>query len=77
MDVQDLLSGVEHVIAIGVADPERLGVLGWSYGGFLTASLIAQTPPGGRPRFRRRQGWPQSSLPVWTVVDRFQPNLHR
>jgi len=43
-DVQDLLAGVDHVIAMGVADPDRLGIMGWSYGGFLTASTITQTP---------------------------------
>jgi dipeptidyl aminopeptidase/acylaminoacyl peptidase len=40
-EVQDLLAGVDHVIAMGVADPERLGVGGWSYGGILTDYLIA------------------------------------
>lgn len=40
-EVQDLLAGVDHVIKMGVADPERLGVGGWSYGGILTDYLIA------------------------------------
>jgi dipeptidyl aminopeptidase/acylaminoacyl peptidase len=40
-EVQDLLAGVDHVIRMGVADPERLGVGGWSYGGILTDYLIA------------------------------------
>jgi dipeptidyl aminopeptidase/acylaminoacyl peptidase len=40
-EVQDLLAGVDHVVKIGVADPERLGVGGWSYGGILTDYLIA------------------------------------
>jgi dipeptidyl aminopeptidase/acylaminoacyl peptidase len=43
MDFQDLMAGVDHVINLGVADAERLGVMGWSYGGFLTASAITQT----------------------------------
>jgi dipeptidyl aminopeptidase/acylaminoacyl peptidase len=47
MDVQDLLAGVERVIEMGVADPERMGVLGWSYGGFMAASVITQTPCEG------------------------------
>jgi len=42
-DFQDLMSGVDHVISIGVADPERLGVMGWSYGGFMTAWTVTQT----------------------------------
>jgi len=40
-EVQDLLSGVDHVVKMGVADPDRLGVGGWSYGGILTDYLIA------------------------------------
>jgi dipeptidyl aminopeptidase/acylaminoacyl peptidase len=40
-EVQDLLAGIDHVVKIGVADPERLGVGGWSYGGILTDYLIA------------------------------------
>lgn len=40
-EVEDLLAGVDHVVKIGVADPERLGVGGWSYGGILTDYLIA------------------------------------
>lgn len=43
VDVQDVLAGVDHVVARGVADPERLGVGGWSYGGILTDFLIANT----------------------------------
>ena len=40
-EVEDLLAGVDHVVKIGVADPARLGVGGWSYGGILTDYLIA------------------------------------
>ncbi len=43
MDFQDLMTGVDHVIALGVADPEKLGVAGWSYGGFMTSWVITQT----------------------------------
>lgn len=42
-EVIDLLAGVDHMVASGVADPERLGVGGWSYGGILTNALIAST----------------------------------
>jgi dipeptidyl aminopeptidase/acylaminoacyl peptidase len=41
-DAEDVLSGVDHVIARGLADPERLAVGGWSYGGILTNYVIAQ-----------------------------------
>lgn len=40
-EVEDLLAGVDHVVRSGVADPARLGVGGWSYGGILTDYLIA------------------------------------
>ncbi len=40
-EVEDLHAGVDHVIKMGVADPDRLGVGGWSYGGILTDYLIA------------------------------------
>jgi dipeptidyl aminopeptidase/acylaminoacyl peptidase len=42
-DYQDLMSGVDHVITMGVADGDRLGVMGWSYGGFMTSWVITQT----------------------------------
>ncbi len=42
-DFQDLTTGVDHVIAQGLADPDRLGVMGWSYGGFMTSWTITQT----------------------------------
>jgi dipeptidyl aminopeptidase/acylaminoacyl peptidase len=42
-DYRDLMAGVDHVIAMGVADPDRMGVMGWSYGGFMTSWVITQT----------------------------------
>jgi dipeptidyl aminopeptidase/acylaminoacyl peptidase len=42
-DYNDLMSGVDKVIAMGVADPERLGVMGWSYGGYMTSTIITKT----------------------------------
>ncbi len=43
-EVDDLRAGVDHVIAMGVADPDKLGVGGWSYGGILTDYMIASDP---------------------------------
>jgi dipeptidyl aminopeptidase/acylaminoacyl peptidase len=40
-EVEDLLAGVDHVIKMGIADPDRIGVGGWSYGAILTDYLIA------------------------------------
>ena len=42
-EVVDLLAGVDYVVSIGVADPDRLGIGGWSYGGILTDYTIATT----------------------------------
>jgi dipeptidyl aminopeptidase/acylaminoacyl peptidase len=42
-DYRDLMSGVDRVVAMGVADPDRLGVMGWSYGGFMTSWVVTQT----------------------------------
>jgi dipeptidyl aminopeptidase/acylaminoacyl peptidase len=41
LEVEDLEAGVDGVIKMGVADPDRLGVGGWSYGGILTDYMIA------------------------------------
>jgi len=40
-EVEDLEAGVNHAIQMGVADPEHMGVGGWSYGGILTDYMIA------------------------------------
>jgi dipeptidyl aminopeptidase/acylaminoacyl peptidase len=37
-----VLAAVDHAVALGVADPGRLGVGGWSYGGILTNQVIAR-----------------------------------
>jgi dipeptidyl aminopeptidase/acylaminoacyl peptidase len=42
-DFDDVMSGVDFLIKEGIADPDRLGVMGWSYGGFLTAWVIGHT----------------------------------
>lgn len=42
-DYKDLMAGVDHIISMGVADQNRLGVMGWSYGGFMTSWVITQT----------------------------------
>jgi dipeptidyl aminopeptidase/acylaminoacyl peptidase len=42
-DFQDLMTGVDYVIEKGYADPERLALRGWSYGGILGGWTITQT----------------------------------
>jgi dipeptidyl aminopeptidase/acylaminoacyl peptidase len=42
-DYRDIMAGVDLLIARGIADPERLGIMGWSYGGYMTSWVITQT----------------------------------
>jgi dipeptidyl aminopeptidase/acylaminoacyl peptidase len=42
-DFDDVMSGVDLLVQQGIADADRLGVMGWSYGGFLTAWVIGHT----------------------------------
>ena len=42
-DYQDVMAAVDTAIAMGAADPDRLGVGGWSYGGILTDHVISKT----------------------------------
>ena len=42
-DFDDVMAAVDHVIEQGWADPDRLGVGGWSYGGILTNHVITKT----------------------------------
>jgi dipeptidyl aminopeptidase/acylaminoacyl peptidase len=42
-DFEDVMAAVDDAVARGWADPERLGVTGWSYGGMLTNHVITKT----------------------------------
>jgi dipeptidyl aminopeptidase/acylaminoacyl peptidase len=42
-DYKDIMTGVDALIARGVADPQRLGVMGASYGGYMTNWIVTQT----------------------------------
>jgi dipeptidyl aminopeptidase/acylaminoacyl peptidase len=41
-DTDDVLAVVDYAVAQGLADPDRLGVGGWSYGGIMTDQVIAR-----------------------------------
>ncbi len=42
-DYEDIMSGVDKVIDMGIADPKRLAVMGWSYGGYMTSFVVTRT----------------------------------
>jgi dipeptidyl aminopeptidase/acylaminoacyl peptidase len=42
-DYKDIMAGVDYVVNEGIADPDRLGVMGASYGGFMTSWIVTQT----------------------------------
>jgi dipeptidyl aminopeptidase/acylaminoacyl peptidase len=43
-EVVDVLAATDYVVSKGIADPDRLGIGGWSYGGITTDYTIATTP---------------------------------
>ncbi|PYS56969.1 MAG: hypothetical protein DMF74_27285 [Acidobacteria bacterium] len=42
-DYKDIMAGVDQLVAQGIADPKRLGVMGASYGGYMTNWIVTQT----------------------------------
>jgi dipeptidyl aminopeptidase/acylaminoacyl peptidase len=42
-DAWDVLSGIDALVAKGIADPSRLGCMGWSQGGYISAFLTTST----------------------------------
>ncbi|MFQ5705535.1 MAG: prolyl oligopeptidase family serine peptidase [Gemmatimonadales bacterium] len=42
-DYEDVMSGVDQVIAMGVAHPDSLALMGWSYGGYMTSFIVTRT----------------------------------
>jgi dipeptidyl aminopeptidase/acylaminoacyl peptidase len=43
MDFVDLMAGIDSLIDKGMVDPNSLGIMGWSYGGYMSAWAITQT----------------------------------
>ncbi len=42
IEVEDILLGVDALVEQGIADPEKLGIMGWSNGGYLTNCIITK-----------------------------------
>lgn len=42
-DYADLMAGVDALVERSIADPDRLTVNGWSYGGFMTSTIVTKT----------------------------------
>lgn len=42
-DYQDIQSGLDDLVKRGIADPDKMGQAGWSYGGYMTAWTLTQT----------------------------------
>jgi N-acyl-D-amino-acid deacylase len=42
-DYDDVIAAVDHAVAAGYADPDRLAVFGYSYGGYMTNTVITRT----------------------------------
>ncbi|MXZ87588.1 MAG: S9 family peptidase, partial [Dehalococcoidia bacterium] len=44
VEVDDQVAAVEQLVAEGLADPERVGIYGWSYGGYMTCLCLMRAP---------------------------------
>ena len=69
-DLRDILAGVDAVEAKYPMDPQRVGITGWSYGGFMTMFAVTQTREvqggsGGSGNFELAELlWPELDRPV-------------
>ena len=61
IEVTDILAGAEQLVRDGVADPDKLGVMGWSNGGFLTNALLSETVTVTQPGGDREVGFAAAS----------------
>jgi len=42
--IRDIEACLDHIVAIGIADAQRIGAMGWSYGGYMTMAAITEFP---------------------------------
>ncbi|HXB67659.1 MAG TPA: DPP IV N-terminal domain-containing protein [Candidatus Acidoferrales bacterium] len=43
-ELADQVAGIQHLISMGFVDPARIGIHGWSYGGFMTLNAVLNAP---------------------------------
>jgi dipeptidyl-peptidase-4 len=43
-ELADQKDGIEHLVSMGFVDAQRVGVTGWSYGGFMTLNMLLNAP---------------------------------
>ena len=44
VELEDQLAGVDYLKSLPYVDPQRLGIRGWSYGGYLTLYVLTHAP---------------------------------
>ena len=77
-DFRDLMTGVDHLIAQGYVDPDRLLITGSSYGGFMTAWAIGHTDRfkaamAGAPVVNAHSFFGTSDIPTWVEWEYYGP----
>ncbi len=82
LDVQDILSGVDHLIEAGMVDPDQLFLIGQSNGGTLTSWIITQTdrfksacPVAGETDYISLEGTNEYFQTSWYLGGSFIDNL--
>jgi dipeptidyl-peptidase-4 len=43
-ELADQVAGIKHLVSLGFVDPDRIGIHGWSYGGFMTLNAMLNAP---------------------------------
>lgn len=71
-DLRDILAGVDHLVADGIADPKRIGIMGGSYGGYMASRAVGKTQRFAAAAslfgvFDLMSDYSNSEMPRWEV----------
>jgi dipeptidyl aminopeptidase/acylaminoacyl peptidase len=69
IEVKDIIAGIQHLIKEGIADPDRIAVMGWSNGGYLTNCLITMKDPPVKIRAASSGGGIVDTVSEWGFND--------